>query len=106
MFLLLTINAMAGIMIEVYNWYNVLLSSLVLIVNGILMYLTLNIPIKTAFKIAISTLFPFFTLVQFVLSVLAPYTFLNNWYIFSIMILLLIQIILLITIYTTSKITK
>lgn len=101
--LFVILNILLGVGIQDYEPYNVILSSSVLVGNLIIVLVLLNLRLKDAFKVSLCTLFPVMTVTEFVLAVLAPYSFYDNWFIISIMALLSLQIILLLVTTVISK---
>lgn len=101
--LFVILNILLGVVIQDYESYNVILSSSVLVGNLIIVLVLLNLRLKDAFKVSLCILFPVMTVTEFVLAVLAPYSFYDNWFIISIMALLSLQIILLLVTTVISK---
>lgn len=94
-FLFVVLNILFGAIIQNYEWYNVILSSGVLVCNLIIVLALLYLKFKDAFKVSLCILFPIMTVGEFVLAVLTPYSFYDNWFIISIMVALSIQVILM-----------
>ena len=102
-FILILFNVLAGIILNDYLLGNIVASSCVLLINGVLLLFVTNSEMKDAFKISFSLLFPFFGIIEFILAILAPNTWKDNIYYVCIISLLALQFILF---FAATKTTK
>jgi hypothetical protein len=95
--ILLTANLLFGAILSFYGWCNVAMSSAVIVVTGILLYLTDTIHLKDGFKISLMTLFVLAGALEFLFSLIAPNRFTDNWWLILVIFLIAIEAILLIS---------
>ena len=100
---LLLANIIIGLIASSYNTFNICLSSAVVAVTTLLLWGMATSNMKDAFKIALTFFFAFLGLVEFVLAVLSPEQYKDNWYLVAIIILVIIQTIFVIFSSITSK---
>lgn len=101
--ILLLLNVAAYAIFDGYEGFNALLSSAVLVVNGLLLTGVFFSDIKDAFKISLGFLFPVAALIAFGLSIFADTTAKNNGSIFGCVVILVFQIIMFAAAYYASK---
>lgn len=101
--ILLIVNALAGILISDYKLENILMSSCVLLINTLLLWVSGNSDMREAFKISFHILTPIFCIIEFVLAIMSPSTWENNFYFIGIIVILAFQAILLITAIKTTQ---
>ena len=94
--ILLVANFLFGAILSFYGAFNMVLSSMVIIVTGILLYLTYTIHLKDGYKISLMLLFTIVGVLEFFLSLIAPNRITDNWWMILVVGLLSVQIILLI----------
>jgi hypothetical protein len=104
--LLLVINILAGLILSKYSWFNVILSSCVIILFTLLINFLYASNLRTAFRISLISLFLVNGIASFVLSVLSPDSFQDNWYIITILILIALQSIFWVICNTISNKVK
>ena len=95
--LLLILNFGCGILLPDYEKFNIIVTSIVIVINTILVLIALSI-LKDAFKISLSFLFSFLCVVENVLAILSPNMIEDNLYILGICIILTLQLIILISV--------
>ncbi len=100
---LLTANLLCGAILSSYSWCNVALSSAVIIVSAVLLYLVDVINIKDGYKVSLMLLFITIGLLEFILSLMAPNHVADNWWLIIVIALMAIQIITLIIIRSISN---
>ena len=76
---LLGINLFIGLIFPTYNWFNVPLSSLVLINNAVLLYLSSDKRHSDAYRISLSFIYSFINVVLFIAAQSSPAAVFNNW---------------------------
>ena len=101
--ILLISNILIGLIVSSYETFNVCLTSVVIIATTLLLGWLSSSNLKDAFKISLTVLFSFLGLVEFVLGLIAPSQFENNWYLVVIIVLIIIESLFLISSKITSK---
>jgi len=101
--ILLVANLLAGAILSFYGWCNVALSSAVIAITGLLMYLTDFIHLKDAFKVSLMVMFVIAGAFEFVLSLIAPSYFTDNWWLILVIFLMAVEAIILIITNTISN---
>lgn len=94
--LLILLNIICGLVIPEYEVFNIVMTSIIIIVNMVLVIVALNI-LNDAFKISLSFLDTFFCVVECALSALSPQEIEANYYIIGICSMLILQLIILIS---------
>lgn len=100
---LVFVNILAGIILKDYQTINVVMTSCVLIMNSFLLWFVGNSDMKDAFKVSLYTLFPLFCIIEFILALLTPKNWENNYYIVGMICCMAIQIILLFAAIKTTQ---
>jgi FtsH-binding integral membrane protein len=79
------------------------MSSLVIVGTGILLYLTDTINLKDGYKVSMSILFAVVGCLEFVLSLIAPNRFTDNWWLIIVIMIMAFEAIMLIVTNTVSN---
>lgn len=95
--ILLTLNLLIGLLISSYSWFNICVTSGVIILSFALIEALKYAKVSDAFRVSLIFVFVFLMLVCFILGVLSPQSFKDNWYIISIIIIVAIEVILLLS---------
>ena len=93
--ILILVNILAGVILKDYHQENVILSSCVILINALLLWLVASCNIKDGFKVSYHVLFPIIGLIEFILAIVAPSKWDNNFYIVGIIAFIAFQTILL-----------
>ncbi len=101
--ILLISNILIGLIVSSYETFNVCLTSVVIIATTFLLEWLSSSNLKDAFKISLTVLFSFLGLVEFVLGLIAPAQFKNNWYLVVIIVLIIIESLFVISSSLASK---
>lgn len=101
--ILIAVNIVAGLILKDYHTENVVMSSCVLAVNTLLMWWVAQSPMKDAFKVSFHILFPILGLIEFILAVIAPSQWENNYYFIGITLCLAFQVIMVFTALKTTQ---
>lgn len=101
--ILLISNILIGLIVSSYETFNVCLTSVVIIATTLLLGWLSSSNLKDAFKISLTVLFSFLGLVEFVLGLVAPSQFEDNWYLVVIIVLIIIESLFLISSSLASK---
>jgi len=101
--LLLLANIAIGLLVSSYSMFNMCASSLVIIVSTVLIAFMAKSGVKDAFKISLTLLFALLGIVQFVLAVLSPEQYKDNWYLIAIIVLVIIEFVFVILSSLFSK---
>lgn len=94
--LALLANFLFGVLISIYDNFNVGLNSGVIIINSILLYLTVAMKLKDGYKVSLSGLFGFMAIVEYVACLFAPIGVENNVILIVGVIILFLEILILI----------
>lgn len=100
---LLLMNVLFGLILSSFDGYDVVISSVVIMVTTLLLYLTTVIQLKDGYKISLALLFLIAGVFEYVLSLYAPNHFKDNWWLIVVILFMAFEIILLIVTNTISK---
>ena len=101
--LCLVINAICGLVLSSYSLFNCLLTSAIIIINMVLMYLVSVLTLKDAYRISVNVLFPLLFIAEIVCGIFSPEQWKDNWFIIFMAVAILIEGIILIIINYLSK---
>lgn len=101
--ILLVLNVVTGIILSNYQWQNVLLSSLAIILTAVLICLSATMPLKGGFKVSLPFIFMIIGVIEFVLGVVSKHVLLNNWAAIVALVLLVFEVIVITLAWTVSK---
>lgn len=101
--ILLTANLLFGLILSSFDNFNVCVSSAVIVVSTLLLLLTNAICLKDGYKVSLLCLFSVLGIVEYTLSLFAPNKFTDNWWLISVIVLIVIEAILLLITNTISK---
>lgn len=94
--ILLVANLLFGAILSFYGGYNVVLSSIVIVATGILLYLADTIHLKDGYKISLMLLFSIAGALELILSLFAPNRVVDNWWLILVIIMITVEVLLLI----------
>lgn len=100
--ILLVINILFGAILSCYNGFNVVVSSIVVLLTATMLYKVNCIMLKDAFKVSLSILLTLGGLIEFVISLFMPPYFSDNWGVIVIITLLALQGLILLLANTVS----
>lgn len=100
---LLITNFLFGLLVSSYEWFNVLLSSGIIILFGIFMLLIGILQLKDGFKSSLYVLYPILGFIELILSLFSPNKIMDNWVIIVLTLIVVFQLILL---FITKVISK
>lgn len=92
---LLITNFLFGLLVSSYEWFNVLLSSGIIILFGIFMLLIGILQLKDGFKSSLYVLYPILGFIELILSLFSPNKIMDNWVIIVLTLIVVFQLILL-----------
>ena len=101
--LCLVVNVLCCMLLSCYHAFNCLLTSGVILLNMIIMYLVSVITLKDAFRISLNVLFPLFFIAEFVCGLFAFEHWKDNAYIIAMAFAILIEGVILIITNNISK---
>ena len=96
-FVLLFLNTIVGLMLSNYNTFNWIAADAVILINVLLTYEISRSNRRDGFKISLSILYSFFTLVMMILALLSPSRLQDNYYLIGIVVILFIELALSVT---------
>lgn len=99
-------NLLVGLIITAYAPFNMVLNSVVIIVNTLLLYALTVSSIKDGFKASLCLLYPIMGIIEFFLGLFAPDKWENNWYLIICVIFLFFECALYAIINGVSKINQ
>ena len=102
-FVLLLMNVLFGLILSSFGWFNVLISSIVIVITTLLLYLITIIQLKNAYRISFCLLFVVAGVLEYFLALFAPAKFKDNWWLVIVVLLMALETILLIVTNTISK---
>ncbi len=102
----LAVNILAGLIVSVYEPFNVCFSSGAIVVTAILLCLLNMVQLKDAFRISLAFLFSFCGLVEFVLGCSCYPSFTDNGYLIAALLVLVGEVAILLICSLTSKSIK
>ncbi len=99
----LVINLLFGLLLSAYSWTNVVVSSAVIIITAVLLWLTNSIVMKDAFKVSLTILFALMGIVEYGIACFMPQHLEDNWGVITIIVLMAIQAVLVIATNVVSN---
>lgn len=103
---LLAMNLLFWFILSSYANFNVAVSSAVIVCTGLLLYITNVIRLKDAYRISLMLLIAIGGVIEFILSLVAPNRFEDNWWLIVVIALMAFEAILLIITHTISNKVK
>lgn len=100
---ILVANILFGAILSCFDTFNVVLSSCVIAITALLLYLISVITMKDAFKVSLSLIFSLIGFIEYLLAVFAPSHFKDNWCLIIVIFLAVLQTALLITTNVVSN---
>lgn len=94
--ILCVLNLLIGLILSAYGWQNVVCSTMAIIATTIFFLLGTSTSVKDGFKLGLILLFSVVGLIQFLLAAFMPSTFIDNWCLIAILLLLVIEVVILI----------
>ena len=104
--ILLILNLLFGYLLSAYKPFNIGFTSIVILLNGLLLYLLQSIKLKDAFAISLFFLFLTVGVIQFILGLISPQRIEDNGCVIGVIVLLAIECIVLLICSLTSKTIK
>lgn len=101
--ILLLANFAFGLLLSSYSSFNMVLNSVIIIINLILLFLLGSITMKDGFKVSLDTLFPLFAIWELYNGFCAPHHLQDNSNVIFILVLVIIEVILLAVTHYISK---
>lgn len=95
--IIIVVTILAGLILKDFHKENVIASACVIMVNAALLLAVAEFQMKDSFKVSFFILFPFFCLIEYILAILSPCTFDNNYYVIGIICCFAFQLILFFT---------
>lgn len=103
----LAANVLFGLILTAYPTFNCCLNSVVIAATTALLYAIQCIRLRDGFFIPLSMLFAFFGFVEFILGLLAPDKFQDNWYLIVVILLLVFEgVVLTLTNIVSNRIPE
>lgn len=93
--IMLLLNIVLGMMFTCYDTFNCVLNCAVIIVETVLLYLVSQITLKDGFRVSLYYLVPLFSFVEFICGLFSSEQFSDNWFLITILLIFVLQIIIL-----------
>lgn len=100
--ILLVTNILFGAILSCYDGFNMAVSSMVIFLTALTLYIVNSIRLKDAFKVSLTLLFALSGAIEFLISVFMPSHFSDNWGMIVIITLLILQGFILLLANTVS----
>lgn len=100
---LLVMNLLFGAILSIYESFNITISSGVIAINTVILYLTNCVQLKDGFKIPLSLLFALLGIVGYLLSLFASRSFEDNWYLLLTIFIMGFEAMILFVTYVVSN---
>lgn len=100
---LLVVNILAGLILSAYEPFNIVATSVVILITMGLLYATTAIQLKDAFRVSLCMIFAFVGLILFLLMLFSPNQIQDNWTVIVALVLIIIEIIVLYLAHWVSK---
>lgn len=102
----LIVNIVAGLLLSSYHTFNILATSVVVILTVTLMYITECITMKNAFRVSLPFVFVALGIVMFLLMLFSKHQIQDNWCVIVSLVILLFEVLVLYITYRASKTIK
>lgn len=103
-FIIFVVNGLIGLIITTYQPTNVFLNSVVILLNGVVLWIISSTQLKDAFKISLTSLFAVVGVIEYILGFFASSEWSNNWFAILMIVVLAIEVIVvLMSNYVTNK---
>lgn len=100
---ILVVNIMAGLLLSSYHTFNMLVTSGVIAITSVLMYITESITMKDAFRVSLPFVFAFLGIVMFLLMLFSKPQLQDNWCVIVTLVILLSEVMM---VYITHRISR
>lgn len=100
--ILFIVNLLFGAILSSYGAFNIIISSIVILTTGVLLYVTDSIRLKDGFKVSLMLLFSMGGVIEFILSLVAPNRLTDNWEVIIILLFITFEAIMLIVTNTIT----
>lgn len=104
--ILFAVNGIFGLLLSGYDNFNLVFTSIVIVVTTLLLYLLRTITLKDGFVPGLGLMTALFGIICYILGLVSPDKVQDNGYVIASMVLLAIEIITLVICHITSKSTK
>lgn len=101
--IILFVNLLMGLLLSSYEVFNICLTSVTILITGILLVILHSINLKDAYAISLSTFFIVIGIIEFILAIISPQHISDNGYVISCIILYVVQVIILLICKQISK---
>lgn len=101
------VNLILGLIVSAYGWINVAVSTFVIAITVMILVLICSkFLLKDAYKVSLSIIISVLGFIEYLLTVLMPSRFTDNWYIIAIVVLMAFEAVLIVTANSVSTKTK
>ena len=104
--ILLMLNLLCWLLLSCYNTFNAIASSVIIIVNVVLLWFVDGVHLKDGYRVSLNCLFSFFAFIEFLCMVFCRPYLEDNIVIVIVLLAIVLQIILLVGANYMSKTIK
>lgn len=94
--ILIAMNLLIGLLLSAYSGFNLLFSTVVLLVSAALVYLVHSIRVSDAIKVSFTLLFTLSGLIKYILSLVSPDHLVDNWGVIACIVITAFEVMLLV----------
>lgn len=91
----LVVNILAGLLLSGYHTFNIVATSVVVVLTAALMFITECITMKDAFRVSLPFTFAILGVIMFLLMLFSKHQLQDNWRIIVSLVILLIEVVIL-----------
>lgn len=102
--ILVIVNLLLGLIISAYRCINLVASTVILVLTAVVLLLVNGrMSLKDGYVVSLNILIPIIGLIQYLIAILMPSRFSDNWGLITLLVLISIEAILLVATNSISK---
>lgn len=102
--ILVAVNLLCGLIVTAFGWFNVFISTLIIVLTTILFLAVFNrMNLKDGYKVSLSFIIPILGVLEYFLSVFMPNRVSDNWCLILIILLFLAEVVIVSVSQTVSN---
>lgn len=102
--ILVIVNLLLGLIISAYGCINLVASTVILVLTAVVLLLVNGrMSLKDGYVVGLNILIPIIGLIQYLIAILMPSRFSDNWGLITLLVLISIEAILLVATNSISK---
>lgn len=99
----LVVNILAGLLLSGYHTFNIVATSVVVVLTAALMYITKCITMKDAFRVSLPFTFAILGVIMFLLMLFSKHQLQDNWCVIVLLVIMLLDVVILYVAHRVSK---